>query len=184
MSSSGSSNPSRRAMLCGLAALPAVPGTSQSGERSGGKCGAAGVMERWTPQAGDPRLRARHDRSGEQGFRSARGAHRHFRPGRHALGRASDLHASDFLPRPRAGRGQGEARTGPRRAIQDCADGRFREDREASAARLREDRNGDPHGHGRGHVSGRREGVDHRGQGSALEASLHRTRPTSRCRRS
>ncbi len=45
----------------------------------------------------------------EPEFRPARGAHRDLRPGRHALGRASDVYPGRLLPRPGAGRGQGEA---------------------------------------------------------------------------
>ena len=64
-------------------------------------------------------------------FVPARRAHRHLRPGRHALGRAPDVHAGDVLPGPGARAGGGQARTGRCRAVQDGPVRRPRGDRQA-----------------------------------------------------
>ena len=111
---------------------------------------------------------------GEPEVRPARGAHRHVRPGRHAVGRASDVLAGDVLPRPRARAGQGEARTGEGRAVQDRVDRQPRGDREAADGGPREAPRRHAERHVGRHVQGRGDEVDRRGEGSALEAAVHR----------
>ena len=51
----------------------------------------------------------------------AGGTHRHLRPGRHTLGRASDVHPGHVLPGARARAGRKETGTQEDRAIQDRA---------------------------------------------------------------
>ncbi len=71
-------------------------------------------------------------RQGEPQIRAARAAHRHLRPGRHAVGRASDVHAGGLLPGTGAGRGEAQAGIEERRAVQDGALRQPRSDREAA----------------------------------------------------
>jgi hypothetical protein len=117
-----------------------------------------------------------HD-AGQPEIRAARRAHRHLRPGRHAVGRAPDVFAGDVHPRERSGAGQGQARTGQGRPVLDGA--------------------GDPEGRSCGHrqadlpdleklplatLTGMpvetfrpRQEVAGRGEGPALEEALYRT---------
>ena len=83
--------------------------------------------------------------------RAAGGAHRHLRPGRHAVGRAPDVHAGDVLPGAGAGGGQGEAGADEGRAVQDRAVRQPRGDGEALDEGPRED----PRRHAHRHVGGR-----------------------------
>ena len=61
--------------------------------------GPAAVLERRAGEAGDRRVRAGdHDDQGSPKFVPPAGTHRHLRPGRHALGRASDVLPGHLLP--------------------------------------------------------------------------------------
>ena len=124
--------------------------------------------------------------NGGPNFVAARGTHRHLRPGRHALGRASDVLAGDVLPRPRAGAGQGEARTRQGRAVQhrsELLDG----DRAAMAKLTMDDLDEDPRRHAHRHVG---RGIQRRSEEVARRRPRTRAgsgptpnSPTCRCRR-
>ena len=100
--------------------------------------------------------------------------HRGVRPGRHALGRASHVHAGRLLPGARAGGGGEEAGAAERRAVQDRALRQPRGDGQALDARPREDPRRDADRHDGGGVQRRSEEVDGDGQGSSLEPPVHR----------
>ena len=120
-----------------LALLPALSAPLLSRVRAGpdGDVGRpAAVVERRRGEAGDLRLRARDHRPLVSELCRPGGPHRRVRPGRHALGRASDVHAGDLLPRPRAGRGGEEAGAQEERAFQDRAVGQPGGDRQAPDA--------------------------------------------------
>ena len=118
-------------------------------------------------------VRATIDRASPS-YRAARGTHRGFRSGRHALGRASHVHAGGLLPRTRSGGGGAEAGTQECRAVQDRAVGQSRGDRQADHAGSREDPRCDADRHDDGGVQRRGEEVARDRQASALEAALHR----------
>jgi hypothetical protein len=99
--------------------------------RGGADLSTACVLERRTGKAGNPRLRARNDQQGESALRAAGRPHRRIRPGRHALGRASAIHAARLLPRPCRRAGEGEAGVEGPRAVQDRSFRRPRGHREA-----------------------------------------------------
>ena len=102
--------PPRPALELGVASGPVRAVLSGVRARPDGDVGRpAAVVERRRGEAGDRRLRPRHHRPVVPELRRPGGPHRRVRSGRHALGRASDVHASDLLPRPRAGRGGEEA---------------------------------------------------------------------------
>ena len=130
-------------------------------------------MERRPSQEGDSHFRPRDNRVVERQFRAAGAAHRDLRPGRHAMGRASDLHAGRLLLRSRAGGREGEARPRKRGAVQDRALGRSRGCRQAVNGRSPQDRcrNADRHGCRRFPRRGR--GMDRRRPRSALATALH-----------
>ena len=88
-------------------------------------------------------------------FRAAGRAHRRIRPGRHALGRASGLHAVRLLPRPCWRAREREAGAEGPRTVQDRSFRRPRGDREALDAGLLRDRARHPERDGRGGVPGR-----------------------------
>jgi len=138
----------------GIGSRARVPAASRSDACTGARAGvAARVMERRASEAGDRRLRAGDDATGKPRLRPARGAHRHLRPGRHLVGRASHLFAGGLLPRPRAGGGSAEAGTQGRGPVQDRA---FRQpggDRQAVAAQSRRN----PRCHAHRHVGRRLE---------------------------
>ena len=112
--------------------------------------------------------------AGQPEVRAAGRAHRHVRPGRHAVGRAPDVLAGDVLPRARAGGGQGQAGARESRAVQDRDVRQPRGDREAPDAGPGEDPRRDAHRHVGRRVQRRSEEVARGGQGPALEAALHR----------
>ena len=97
-------------VLSTLALLPAYRDLPVDAPAQTATTAAAAVMERRAGEAGDPRFRARDHRSIDPELRPARGAHRDVRSGRHALGRASHVHASGVLPGSRPGGGGEEAR--------------------------------------------------------------------------
>ena len=70
---------------------------------------SAALVERRPGQAGDRRVRAGDHHARQPEVRAARRAHRHLRPGRHAVGRAPDVLAGDVLPGAGAGGREGEA---------------------------------------------------------------------------
>ena len=123
-----------------------------------------------------------HRRS-QPAVRAAGGAHRHLRPGRHAVGRASDVLAGDVLPGPRAGAGEGEAGTEERRAVQDRAVRRPRGDGEAHDEGPRKDPRRHAHRHDGGTVSGRGEEVARRRPRTRAGSGPTPNSPTSRCRK-
>ena len=136
-------------------------------------------------KTGDHRIRASdHDGQVEPEVRAARRAHRDLRPGRHAVGRASDVHAGDLLPGPGTGGRKGEAGTRERRAVQDRVVGRPRGDGEALDGRPRKDSRRHAHRHEcRRFKAEAKKWLDDR-QGPALEAALYRTHlpaDASRC---
>ena len=65
MSSSGFTNPSRRAMLGAFAALPALSGLFGATVAQAAPAGDRALVERRARETGDPRFRARHHRPGE-----------------------------------------------------------------------------------------------------------------------
>ncbi len=133
---------------------------------------SAAFVERRRAKEGHRRFRADDDHAGQPELRAAGRAHRHLRPGRHALGRAPDVLAGDVHPRARAGAGQGQARAGECRALLDGAvhpERRPRGDRQVDDARSGEAGLCHAHRHVRRRFPGRREEVAGRGQGPALE---------------
>ena len=114
---------SRRALLSTLAALPALSSALLS---------ASALAQTMTP--GDP-LPSWNDGAAKQAildfvasrptgkpeFRAARGAHRHLRSGRHALGRAPDVHAGGLLPGPRPGGGRRRPELGTSSRSRPCS---------------------------------------------------------------
>ena len=140
---------SRRGLLATMALLPARPWPFRpiSTLAQPATPRAAAIVERWASQAGDPRLRAGDHRPASPIFVPPGGAHRHLRPGRHAVGRASDVHAGRLLPRSGPGRGREKAGAQERRALQDRALRQSRGDGEALDAGSREDSRRDPHRH-------------------------------------
>ena len=121
-------------------------------------------------------IRPCDDRRRKPRLRAARGAHRDLRPGRHAVGRASDLYAARLLLRSRAGAGEGEARARQDRAVPHRAHRRSRSNREARPRAADQGPRRNPDRHGRRHVPRRGREMDRGGARSALEAALHRTR--------
>ena len=149
-----SSKINRRALISGMALLPVVSGlpltgiaqaqTTQSGSLASWNDGPAkqAILDfvRATTEQGKPQIRA------------AGRTHRHLRPGRHAVGRTPDLFASRLLPGPRARRRGEGSETQERRAVQDGPLGQPRGDRQAFAARSREDPRRDTDRHVGGRV--------------------------------
>ena len=180
MSSNASDGLNRRLMLGALATLPALPRLSGlfGATTAQAQTAATGPLPSWNDRPAKQGIlefiRATTSDPSSATFVPPEERSRHFRPGWHIVGGASDLHPGGLLPRPGAGSGQGETQAGAGPAVQDRADGRLREDREAFAARLRGDRGCDAHWNGRGHLLFRSEGVDRRRQGSSLEAAIHR----------
>ncbi len=151
-----------------LGAGPACPGANRS----------AALVERRRGQEGDRRVRADDHHAGQPEVRATSRAHRHLRPGRHAVGRASDVLAGDVHPRKRAGAGQGEARTRQGRPVLDGAgdpEGRSRGDRQADHARPREAGRGHADRHAGRYLPRRSEEVACRSEGPALEEAVYRT---------
>ena len=173
-----SSGIDRRALVSTLALLPALSGTllPRSAPRAGDARRCIVVVERRACETGDRRLRAHHHRPVERELRRPRGAHRGVRPGRHPLGRASDVLAGGLLPGPRAGGGGEEAGAQERRAVQDRALGQPRGDRQALDARAREDSRRHADRHAGGGVQRRSQEVARHRQASSLESSLYRAR--------
>ena len=121
--------------------LPACPRRSFPRPRRRKRQRRAACCHRGTTgrEAGDLRLRARDHRPVEPELCLPGGPHRGVRPGRHALGRASDVHAGGLLPGARSGGGGEEAGAEERRAVQDRAVGQPGGDRQALDAGPRED---------------------------------------------
>ncbi len=123
---------------------------------------------------GDRRLRAGDDFATRPEVRAAAGAHRHVRPGRHLVGRASDVPAGHVLPGPRADCREGEAGTGERRAVQDRALRQPRGYRAPLDGRPPEDRRCNAQRHAGRDVPQRRQEMDRAGEGFTLETAVHR----------
>ena len=165
---------SRRVLLSGLAVAPAVIGPLRSTPAS---AQGGDPLPSWNDGRAKQAIidSCRRPRPGQPQVRAPGRAHRHLRPGRHAVGRAPDLFASGLLPGPCAGSGGGEARTQERRAVQDRPLRQPRGDRQAVDARPGEDPRRDAYRHvGRG-VQRRSQEVAATAEGPALEAALHRS---------
>ena len=112
--------PPRHALDLGRAPCPARAASSHPrGGAGAGRGRPIAVVERWGSQAGHPRLRAGHHRPGQPELRPSGGTHRNLRPGRDAVGRASDVLAGGLLPGSRPGGGGEAAGTQECRALQD-----------------------------------------------------------------
>ena len=83
-------------------------------------------------------VKATTDQSSPE-FVPTRGTHRHLRPGRHVVGRASDVQSGGLLPGSGTGAGEGQAGTRQCRAIQDRDVRRPRGDGQAVHAGSRKD---------------------------------------------
>ena len=162
-----------------VGALPALSGPLLPASAPAQTATSGGSLPSWNDgpakQAILDFVRATTDRSSPN-YVVPGGPHRHVRSGRHALGRASDVHAGGLLPRPRAGSGGEEAGAEERRALQDRALRQSGGDRQALDAGSREDPRRDADRHDGGGVQRRSEEVDRNGQASALEPPLHRAR--------
>ena len=177
--SSRSPGINRRVLLATLAMLPALSAPFLSASAPAQTAAPGGLLPSWNDgrgEAGDLRLRARDHRPLEPELCPPGGPHRGVRPGRHAVGRASDVHAGGLLPRARSGGGGEEAGAQERRAVQDRAVRQPRGDRQAPDARSRKDPRCDADRHDGGGVQRRSEEVARNGQASALEPPLHRAR--------
>ena len=96
----------RRALLSTLAVLPVLSAPLFSASASAQTAPPGSALPSWNDGPAKQAILdfvRDHHRQGKPELRAARGAHRHVRSGRHALGRAPDVHADDVLPRPGAG---------------------------------------------------------------------------------
>ena len=174
--------PNRRLVLSALAALPLLPELLGAARAQAQTAPLASWNDGAAKQAIVDFVRATTDQR-EPKLRAAGGAHRDLRPGRHALGRASDVLAGALLPGSGAGGGQGEAGAGERRAVQDRAVRRPRGDREALDARPRKDPRRDADRHVGGRVRGGSEEMARRPPRTRAGSGPTPSSPTSRCRR-
>ena len=167
--------PPRHALDIGRAPCPVRAASSHPcGGAGAGRGRPIAVVERWGSEAGHPRLRARHHRPVQPELRPSGGAHRDLRPGRNAVGRASDVLAGGLLPGSRPGGGGEAAGTQECRALQDRPLRQSGGDGEAVDAGPREDSRRDADRHDGGGVQRRGHEVARNGPASALAASLHR----------